>query len=100
MDDIKKILKSVLGNTPNFETKMKDLEVYDAWPKAVGETVAKNCWPVKMLDGGELLVASHSNSWIQQMRFLEAQIISNLGKVLKDKRVRRLRYKVETKAHD
>jgi predicted nucleic acid-binding Zn ribbon protein len=97
MKDLKSILKSVLKATPNYQENMARIEIYEAWPKVVGEKVAKHAWPVKMVEDGALLVAAESSVWLQSLRFLEPQIIEKFAKELGSKKVKSLRYKMETK---
>lgn len=95
MKALREILGKILASNPSFQDRKKEFEVYECWEKAVGSRVAKNCWPVKLLPGGVLLVASGSSSWLNQMRYLEAQVLERLEEELKDRRVKQLRYKLQ-----
>ncbi|MEW6056537.1 MAG: DUF721 domain-containing protein [Bdellovibrionota bacterium] len=94
MDLLKKILSEVLKSTPNYRERTREFEVYEAWPRIVGDRVAKHCWPAKMLDNGVLLVASQSSAWLQSLRYLEQEIIAKYEREFKEKRVKALRYKM------
>src|SRR5689334_10552070 len=96
MKDLKSILKTVLKRTPNYEENMARIEIYEAWPRVVGERVAQHAWPVCLLDKGVLLIAAESSVWLQSLRYLEVQILENFAKELGKRRVISLRYKLES----
>lgn len=95
-DNLRNILGQLLKSTPNYEARLKEMEVLEFWPHIVGDRVSKHCWAVRMLDGGILLVAAESSSWLHNMRFLEQQIVEKYEKEFKEKRVRGLRFKLQT----
>lgn len=97
MDPLKKILSQLLKSVPQYQQKTQQLEVYDLWPTIVGERTAKHTWPVKLLDGGVLLIAAESSVWLQSLRYLEPQILSKYEAALKKKTVTALRFKMETR---
>lgn len=98
MDRLKSILSQILKATPNYDARMREMEIIEAWPRAVGERVAKHCWAVRMLDHGQglLLVAAESSAWLHNLRFLEGQILDRLEQELKERRVKQLRFKLQT----
>ena len=96
MNDLKGILDRLLKSTPNFEENNVKIEIFAAWPRVVGEKIAQHAWPVKLLEGGALLVAGESNAWLQSLRYLEAQIVEKYEKELKRKKITGLRFKLET----
>lgn len=101
MNSLKEILERIFSETPGFDSKAKEQEIIDAWPRAVGERIARHCQAVKLLtknvDEPTLLVAAHSSAWIHQLHYLESQILEKLAQELKEKRVARLKFKLETK---
>lgn len=97
MEQLKKILGQILKSVPQYKEKTDQFAVYEAWPKVVGERAARHCWPVVLLDGGILLVAAESSVWLQSLKYLEPQILEKLEKELKSKRVKQLRFKMESR---
>lgn len=97
MDDLKAILSRILKSTPHYEENRLKAEIFAAWPRVVGDRIAQHCWPVKLLDGGLLLIAGESNAWLQSLRYLELQIIEKFEKELKARRVTGLRFKLDTR---
>lgn len=100
MKDLRSVLKKLLEkDVPGFVEKTKEFEILDSWSAAVGEKIASNAWPVRMIDHETLLVASGSNTWIQQLKYLEPDIIKKLGENSKStKRVKKLKFKLETES--
>jgi predicted nucleic acid-binding Zn ribbon protein len=49
--------------------------IFSDWPAIVGDDVARNVKPVKLVDG-RLLVSVADPAWSTQVRFLEADIIA------------------------
>lgn len=95
MKDLKSILQNLMqSKVPGFNEKMKDIAVLEAWTKAVGAKIAKNCWPVKMIDRETLLIASESTTWVQELKYLEKNILDLLEKELKERRVKKLKFKI------
>ena len=96
MDRLKQILKQVLKDTPNYRENLHKMQVFEAWPRAVGDKIARQVWPVRFVEDGVLLVAASSSAWLHSLRYLEADILDKLEKELKNRRVRALRYKLAT----
>ncbi len=96
METLKEVVENLLKRSPSYQRKSKDVKLQLAWERAVGENAAKHCWPIQLLDEGILLVASESSVCLQQLKFLEIQILKNLEKELKEKLVTRLRFKLKT----
>jgi predicted nucleic acid-binding Zn ribbon protein len=49
--------------------------IFSDWPAIVGDDVARNVTPVKLVDG-RLLVSVADPAWATQVRFLEADILA------------------------
>ena len=48
------------------------------WPRAVGETVARNAWPARIARDGTLLVHTTSSTWAFELGRLGETILSQL----------------------
>lgn len=97
MDDLKAILDKILKSTPNYEEHTLKSQVFEAWPRIVGEHVARHTWPIKLLENNMLLIATESSAWLHNLKFLEAQILEKCHKELKGKRIAGLRFKLDTR---
>jgi hypothetical protein len=53
-----------------------------AWPEAVGETVARNAWPLRVGRDGTLHVATSSSTWAFELDRLSPEIVERLGGML------------------
>ena len=49
------------------------------WPRAVGETVARNAWPARIARDGTLLVHTASSTWAFELGRLAETILTQLG---------------------
>jgi hypothetical protein len=67
-------------------------EIVDAWPGAVGDSIARNAWPARVSRDGTLHVATSSSAWAFELGLLEADIRRRLEAALGDDAPRRLRF--------
>jgi hypothetical protein len=56
--------------------------IVDAWPRAVGATIARNAWPARIARDGTLHVATESSAWAFELQQLEADILERLRNAL------------------
>jgi predicted nucleic acid-binding Zn ribbon protein len=54
------------------------------WPDAVGETVARKAWPLRLSRDGTLHVATASSTWAHELALLQDQIRAALSARLGD----------------
>jgi hypothetical protein len=54
----------------------------DAWPAAVGETVARNAWPARIARDGTLHVATTSATWSFELSRLADEVLDRLRAAL------------------
>jgi hypothetical protein len=69
-------------------------KVVDAWPHAVGGTIARNAWPARIARDGTLHVATDSSAWAFELQQLEAEILNRLRSAVGDGAPTRLRFAV------
>jgi len=89
-------ISSILDTTlKNYRPKsdMEMTRIWDTWTDAVGDEVAKNAKPEAFKDG-TLIVNVSSSVWIQHLRFLENDMISNINQILNKKLVRKIKFKI------
>jgi hypothetical protein len=57
-------------------------KIVEAWPVAVGDSIARNAWPARVNRDGTLHVATSSSAWAFELGLLEADIRSRLAAAL------------------
>ena len=67
--------------------------IWDTWTESVGSEVAKNAEPAAFKDG-TLIVNVSSSVWIQHLKFLENDMISNINNTINKKLVKKIRFKI------
>lgn len=89
-------ISSILDTTlKNFRPKsdMDMTGIWDIWTESVGSEIAKNAKPAAFKDG-HLIVNVSSSVWIQHLKFLEKDMISNINNILNKKLVTNIRFKI------
>ncbi len=69
-------------------------EITAAWPKAVGDTVARQAWPLRLGRDGTLHVATASATWAFELDRLSPEIVDRLTAVLGSPSPAKLRFRV------
>ena len=67
--------------------------VWQLWDDAVGEAIAANAQPAAF-KGDLLLVHTTSSTWIHQLQFLKADIISKLNAALGKPMIAEIKFKI------
>ena len=67
-------------------------EIVNAWPHAVGDSIARNAWPARVSRDGTLHVATSSSAWAFELGLLEADICERLEAALGTESPPRLRF--------
>ena len=78
------------GSAPAVELS----RIAAAWPRAVGEAVARNAWPLRLGRDGTLHVATSSATWAFELDRLAPELQSRLAATLGERAVRPLRFRV------
>ena len=66
--------------------------VVEAWPRVVGEAIARNAWPARIARDGTLHVATSSSAWAFELQQLEADLLGRLRSALSRNVPPRLRF--------
>ena len=69
------------------------IQVWHVWDGVVGEAIASNAQPAAF-KGDLLLVHVTSSTWIHQLQFLKADIISKLNTALDKPAVAEIKFKI------
>jgi len=69
-------------------------EITAAWPKAVGDAVARQAWPLRLGRDGTLHVATSSATWAFELDRLSPEIAERLAAVLGSPPPTTLRFRV------
>jgi len=89
---ISDILTAALNKyRPTQDTRMT--RIWKIWDRAVGSPIAMNAKPAAFKDG-ILSVNVSSSAWIQQLKFLEKEIIANLNRELDTAMIDQIRFKI------
>ncbi len=67
-------------------------DVVDAWPGAVGDSIAHNAWPARIARDGTLHVSTSSSAWAFELGLLEEKLRERLGAELGKDAPARLRF--------
>ena len=57
--------------------------VIEAWPTAVGDLVARNAWPARVIRDGTLIVHAKDAVWAFELGHRSAEILGRLGQDLR-----------------
>jgi len=73
---------AVQGELGRFGRGGAIAEIVNAWPQAVGESIARNAWPARIARDGTLHVATSSSTWAFELGLLESDIRERLSAAL------------------
>lgn len=91
---MKKLTDDVSREIGRFGPAAGMLPLVEAWPGAVGPTIARNAWPARISRDGTLHVATSSSSWAFELAQLEAEVLRRLREAVGAKAPARLRFAV------
>lgn len=69
-------------------------EIVAAWPGSVGEQIARNAWPARIIRDGTLHVAASSSAWAFELGQLQTTILERLRRSLGEAAPTRVRFTV------
>jgi hypothetical protein len=75
---VKKISSDVASELGRFGPVAGMTRIVEAWPGAVGSTIARNAWPARLARDGTLHVATSSASWAFELAQLEGDVLKRL----------------------
>jgi hypothetical protein len=75
---VKKIASDVASELGRFGPAAGMVRIVEAWPGAVGPTIARNAWPARIARDGTLHVATSSSSWAFELAQLESDVLKRL----------------------
>ncbi len=67
-------------------------DVVEAWPRLVGDQVAANSWPARIVRDGTLIVNASSSAWAFELGQLEGEILPRVQAALGTAAPKRLRF--------
>ncbi|WP_020589201.1 DUF721 domain-containing protein [Desulfobacter curvatus] len=85
------LAKALSKYRPSQETEIT--QIWDIWDLALGSSIAQNAKP-NTFKNGHLQVTVSSSVWIQQLKFLEKEMIANLNARLNTPLITHLRFKI------
>lgn len=93
MEKIGKSVENVLSRTGGG-TALALAEITAAWPKAVGEAVAREAWPLRVARDGTLHVATTSSTWAFELDRLSPEIEEQLRALIGPSTPKKLRFRI------
>ncbi len=75
------------------EPDMELAQIWDRWDRIVGKAVAENAQPAAF-KGKILMVHVNSSTWLHQLQFIKAEMISKLNKALGKELVKEIKFKI------
>ena len=84
------ILPTVLRSI-GLDRRLKEQGILAIWPQVVGEDIAARTQPVKIEDGVLYVRVNHS-AWMQELHFMEKEILRKLKEAAPNIEVGRIRF--------
>jgi hypothetical protein len=75
---VKKLTDDVARELSRFGATAGIVKLVEAWPAAVGPTIARNAWPARIARDGTLHVATSSSAWAFELGQLQEEILRRL----------------------
>ena len=91
---MKRLSDEVTRELGRFGPSEQMIRIVDAWPGAVGGTIARNAWPARIARDGTLHVATSSSSWAFELGQLRLDVLGKLRGALGDNAPTELRFAV------
>jgi hypothetical protein len=91
---VKKLGDEVARELGRFGAAEGMTRIVEAWPDAVGPTIARNAWPARIARDGTLHVSTSSSSWAFELAQLERDVHRRLRAVAGTAAPKSLRFAV------
>ena len=91
MDRIGNEVERTLGRAGGGSSALP--RVLSVWPEAVGETVARNAWPLREARDGTLHIATSSSTWAFELDRLAPVLARRLAALLGEEAPARFRFR-------
>jgi hypothetical protein len=75
---VKRLSDEVTRELGRFGPSERMMRIVEAWPVAVGPTIARNAWPARIARDGTLHVATSSSAWAFELGQLRADVLRKL----------------------
>jgi hypothetical protein len=72
---VKRLADQVAGELSRFGASAGMIRIVEAWPEAVGPTIARNAWPARIARDGTLHVATSSSAWAFELGQLHDDVL-------------------------
>jgi hypothetical protein len=76
---VKRLGDDIRRELGRFGTAGDMAELLNAWPRVVGEPIARNAWPARLARDGTLVVHTVDSIWAFELGTRAAEIASRLG---------------------
>jgi hypothetical protein len=92
VSDLERLGGDARRELSRFEPAPGLLELVAAWPRAVGEEIARNAWPARVARDGTLHVSTSSSTWAFELTQLEDDVRGRLRAELGESVPKQLRF--------
>jgi hypothetical protein len=72
---VKRLADQVASELSRFGASARMIRIVEAWPAAVGPTIARNAWPARIARDGTLQVATSSSAWAFELGQLHDDVL-------------------------
>jgi hypothetical protein len=72
---VKRLGDQVASELSRFGASAGMIRIVEAWPEAVGPTIARNAWPARIARDGTLHVATSSSAWAFELGQLHDDVL-------------------------
>jgi predicted nucleic acid-binding Zn ribbon protein len=81
MDDLRHIIRRILGASPSLKQGLNEAQVLELWPKAVGPQIANHAKAIKLRDKTILISVDHP-VWKQELMANRMLVLKKLNETL------------------
>ena len=92
-ESIGNILPGVLNNL-GLDKAFDEARLRKEWSRIVGEPMSSRCYPTKVREG-VLYIAVENNVWMQEIRFLQKQIVKRIKESFPELEIKGIRIGLE-----
>jgi predicted nucleic acid-binding Zn ribbon protein len=90
--ELERLGKEAEQELARFEPAPGLLVLVAAWPRAVGDEIARNAWPARIARDGTLHVSTSSSTWAFELTQLESDVLGRLRRELAGDVPKKLRF--------
>jgi predicted nucleic acid-binding Zn ribbon protein len=78
--------------TSGIADRVKQTEVINVWPELVGPEIAAVTRAISVSEDGTLFAVARSHAWMNELTFMEADLLTSINRVTGKRPIRRIRW--------